>query len=340
MPSVTPVAVAVTVAVPAVVVDCKAIVASPSDGVAGFVPINAPVLFTLNVTEFVAVITGLSQSSFKVTVIKLVLVPSAIILLNSAVQTILVAGLLVLTSTVPEVKPVPAAVTVAIPGVVVDCNFTVASPATAALIDVSSNVPSPLTENTITFAAVVIGLSPSSHIAAVINDVDEPSAVMLVGAAVFMSFAGARVVVTFTVPSLKPAAVALTAAVPGAAVDCNVIVDIPPDASFVSVPNRVPSPVTENVSVFVAVVTGLFPESHIVAVINDVDEPSAAIVVGSAVFMSFAGPTVVVNTFTVPSLKPAAVELTVAVPAVVVDRNFTVASPSIAALVVVSNNVP
>ncbi|MBA7701335.1 hypothetical protein ES703_110070 [subsurface metagenome] len=128
---------------------------------------------------------------------------------------------------------------------------------------------------------------------------------------------------------------------PAAAVDRNFTVASPSIAAFVVVSTNVPSPVTENVIVFVAVVTGLFPESHIVAVINDVDEPSAAIVVGSAVFMSFvATDTSVVVTFTVPSLKSVAVELTVAVPGVAVDCNFTVASPFIAILVVVSNNVP
>ncbi|MBA7701336.1 hypothetical protein ES703_110071 [subsurface metagenome] len=45
-------------------------------------------------------------------------------------------------------------------------------------------------------------MSPESHILAVINDVDEPSAIILVGSAVFMSFVPAitSVVVTFTVP--------------------------------------------------------------------------------------------------------------------------------------------
>ncbi|MBA7688893.1 hypothetical protein ES703_97382 [subsurface metagenome] len=45
-------------------------------------------------------------------------------------------------------------------------------------------------------------------------------------------------------------------------------------------------------------------------------------------------------TFTVPSLKLVAVAVIVAVPAVAVDCNFTVASPDTAALVVVSSNVP
>ncbi|MBA7694240.1 hypothetical protein ES703_102847 [subsurface metagenome] len=180
-------------------------------------------------------------------------------------------------------------VTVAVPLVVVDCKLTVASPDTAALVVVSNNVPSPLTENVIVFVAVVIGLSPASYIVAVIKDVLEPSASMVVGAAVFMSFTAPTVVFTFTVPSVKSVAVPLTVAVPAVAVDCNFTVAFPDTASFTVVPNRAPSPVTENVIVFVAVVTGVFPASHIVAVIKDVLEPSANIPVGFAAFRSFFG---------------------------------------------------
>ena len=53
---------------------------------------------------------------------------------------------------------------------------------------------------------------------------------------------------------------------------------------------------------FVAEVTVTSVSSQILAVISDVDEPSAAIDVRTAVFMSFVGsggPTVI-NTFTVP----------------------------------------
>ncbi|MBA7694241.1 hypothetical protein ES703_102848 [subsurface metagenome] len=151
------------------------------------------------------------------------------------------------------------------------------------------------------FVAVVTGVSPASHIVAVINDVLEPSAIILVvGFAAFRSFSGTPVImVILTVPSLKPVAVEFTVAVPRVVVDCNLTVDSPDTAALVVVPTNVPSPDTLNVIVFVAVVTGLFPESDILAVINEVDKPSAAMVVGSAAFMSFVG-TPCVNTFTVP----------------------------------------
>ncbi len=90
---------------------------------------------------------------------------------------------------------------------------------------------------------------------------------------------------------------------------------------------------------FVAVPTGLFPASHIAAVIKDVLEPSAIMLVGFAVFIIFVCDGVVV-TFTVPSLKPVAVEVTVAAPTVAVDCKLTVASPETAAFVVVASNVP
>ncbi len=175
------------------------------------------------------------------------------------------------------------------PAVVVDCNITVASPSTAALDVGANNVPSPVTENVIVFVAVVIGLSPASHIVAVISDVLEPSAPILVGAAVFIIFVCDGVVVTFTVPSSKPVAVEVTVAVPVVAVDCNFTVASPSIAALVVVSTNVPSPVTENVIVIVAVVTGLSPVSQSLAVINDVDEPSADIPVGFAVFRSFTG---------------------------------------------------
>ncbi|MBA7688891.1 hypothetical protein ES703_97380 [subsurface metagenome] len=185
------------------------------------------------------------------------------------------------------------------PAVVVDCNFTVASPAPAAFVVVSNNAPSPVTENVIVFVAVATGLSPASHIAAVISDVLEPSANIDVGVAVFMSFVGAAVVVTFTIPSLKLVAVEVTVAAPAVVVDCKLTVASPSIAALIVVSNNVPSPVTENVIVFVAVVTGLSPASHIVAVISDVLEPSASILAGTAVFIIFVCDGVVV-TSTVP----------------------------------------
>ncbi|MBA7688889.1 hypothetical protein ES703_97378 [subsurface metagenome] len=176
------------------------------------------------------------------------------------------------------------------PSLVVDCNRTVASPAPAAFVVVSNSVPSPVTENVIVFVAVIIGLSPESHIADVINDVLVPSADMDIGLAVFKIFVGEPTVTTSTVPSFRSVEVAFTVAAPIVVVDCNFTVASPVPAALVVVSNNVPSPVTENVIVFVAVVIGLSPALHIVAVINDVDEPSALMLVGFAVFIILVGP--------------------------------------------------
>ena len=92
---------------------------------------------------------------------------------------------------------------------------------------------------------------------------------------------------------------------------------------------------------FVAVVDRLLNWSKILAVISEVLVPSAIMLVGETVLISLVGTgTGVMSTFTVPSFKSVAVELTVAVPGVAVDRNLTVASPAPAAFVVVFNNVP
>ncbi|MBA7696296.1 hypothetical protein ES703_104939 [subsurface metagenome] len=90
------------------------------------------------------------------------------------------------------------------------------------------------------FVASVTGLSPESHIVAVINDVLEPSGNIAIGSAVLIIFAGAPVVVTFTVPSSKSVAVAVIVAVPAVVVDCSSTVDSPPTATFVVVPSNVP----------------------------------------------------------------------------------------------------
>ena len=71
--------------------------------------------------------------------------------------------------------------------------------------------------------------------------------------------------------------------------DCNVMVPTPLDAFFVLVPTRVPSPETVNVRAFVAVVTGVLPASHTVDVIREVAEPSATILTGDAVLITFVG---------------------------------------------------
>ena len=93
---------------------------------------------------------------------------------------------------------------------------------------------------------------------------------------------------------------------------------------MVVVPNKVPCPVIENVREFVVVVTVLFSVSWILAVIKDVLLPFGTILVEDAVTAIFTGtPTDV--TFTVPSLKLADVDRTVAVPVVRVDCKVTVA---------------
>jgi len=118
-------------------------------------------------------------------------------------------------------------------------------------------------------------------------------------------------------------------------VERNVIVARPDDASFVVAPNNVPTPVTENVRVFVAVVTGLLVMSQILDVINDVNEPSQHIFVGSAVFMSFVPiPQIPEVTLIIPCVKASEVVVMVAVPGVVVACNTTVAQPLIADCVV------
>jgi len=79
-------------------------------------------------------------------------------------------------------------------------------------------------------------------------------------------------------------------------VDRRVIVAVPPDAFFVLVPSRVPGPETVNVRAFVAVVTVLLFASETIAVIKEVELPSAAMVTGSAVLTSLeAEPGVVVT---------------------------------------------
>jgi len=96
----------------------------------------------------------------------------------------------------------------------------------------------------------------------VIRDVAVPSATILAGFASLMSFAGGpTAVVTSTVPWLRFADVAVTAAVPVVVVDRNVTVAIPALADFVVEPSRVPAPETVNVRALVAVKTLLLEAS-------------------------------------------------------------------------------
>jgi len=188
-----------------------------------------------------------------------------------------------------------------VPGVIIDCNVIVPIPETAFFVVVPSNVPVPLTVNVRAFVAVVTVALVSSHTLDVIKDVDTPSAHRDIQSAVFMIFAGVGgIEYTCTVPSVRPVdieciVVELYATVP----DSRIIVAMPDAACLVLVPSNVPGPVIENVTVFVAVVTVLFPEVQRNDVINDVDVPFATMLVGAAVFMIFRGPVTVV-TFTVP----------------------------------------
>jgi len=248
------------------------------------------------------------------------------------------------TWTVPRVILVAVAVTIGLPVVGVDCRVTVAIPETADFTVSLTNVPAPITINVTVFVAVVIVLFKSSHILDVINEVETPSATMLSGFAVFMIFEAPQAVaddVICTVPWSRLDDVAVTVPVPTVILDSKFIVAIPFIAVFVVVPNKLPSPVTENVSVFIPVVTVLLLLSHILAVIKEVAAPSAGIHVGFAVLMSFAGEPNVVVTCTVPDgVKLAPVVVTVAVPGVVVERNIIVAIPDIAFFVVVPSKVP
>ena len=62
---------------------------------------------------------------------------------------------------------------------------------------------------------------------------------------------------------------------------------MPVEAFFVDVSSRVPGPETVNVTAFVAVVTVALESLHTLPVIRDVAAPSAVMLVGSAVLMSF-----------------------------------------------------
>jgi len=123
-------------------------------------------------------------------------------------------------------------------------------------------------------------------------------------------------------------------------VDCMVMVAMPPEAFFVAMSMSVPGPVTLNVSEFVAVVTILLLLSSTLDVTSEVALPSAAIVRGFAVFMTFAGEPGVVVTATELWARFVAVVVTVAVPSVRVDCKVTVAIPLAAFFVVVPSSVP
>jgi len=206
---------------------------------------------------------------------------------------------------------------------------------------VPSNVPGPETVKVTEFVAVVTALLLVSQIFEVINEVDAPLAVILVASAVLMSLAGEPgVVVTATELWARFVPVVVTVAVPTVVLDRRRIVAIPEAAFFVDVSRRVPSPETVNVRALVAVVTMLLFVSATLDVTSEVALPSATMLAGLAVFMTFVdGPNVVV-TATELWLRFVPVVVTIAVPGVVWDCNVTVAMPLDAFFAVVPSSVP
>jgi len=292
--------VAVTAAVPGVVIDCKLIVPMPPEAFFVLAPSSVPSPETVNVKRFVALVTGWLQSSVIRAVINEVALPSAVIDAGSAVLISIVAGPSVtVTATVPSLRFEPVAVTEAVPGTVVDLKFIVAMPPEAFFVLAPSSVPSPETVNVKRFVAVVTVLLFVSATAEVTRAVDVPLAIMLVTPAVFTTLsAGPNVVVTSIVPLFKSVAAVVTVAVPAFVVERKATVAMPPEAIFVLAPSSVPSPETVNVSSFVAVPTVLLLASWTTDVIKDVVAPSATMLAGEAVFAICAGPPEDTVTFT------------------------------------------
>ena len=235
--------------------------------------------------------TGLSFVSQVLAVIRLVVLPSAVILAgNASFTSFAAAQATVITSTVPFVSPVDSEDTTAVPALVPDCSITVATPPAEAFSVVSSNVPEPATLKVTVLVALVTVASPVSHTLAVISDVDDPSAVIDNGLAVFTSFTGFGVVCMLILSLVSPADAPVTTAVPVVAVERMVTVALPDTAFLTVVPVNVPSPDTEKVNSLAAVSTLLSHSSHTRPVIIEVLEPSATIDSGVAVHITFAGP--------------------------------------------------
>ena len=94
------------------------------------------------------------------------------------------------TFTVPTVKPVDVAVTIAMPVSRVDLIITVAEPLTAALVVVPISVPLAETLKVITFVALDTFWSLVLHMFVVIRDVLLPSPLICAGDAVLLSLEG------------------------------------------------------------------------------------------------------------------------------------------------------
>jgi len=278
---------AVTTAVPTAVIDCKAIVAIPEEAFFVVLPSNVPCPETLNVNAFVAVVTIAFVLSHTIDVTNDVLAPFAYMLEGDAVFITLLGGAVAVTFTAPWVRLLDVAVTTAVPTAVADLNVIVAMPPEAFFVLAPSSVPSPETVNVNSFVAVVTVLLLLSLTLDVTSDVDAPSAIIATGLAVFITFEGIPVIITFTVPGQRLEPVVFTVAVPAVVADRRIMVATPLEAFPVVVPSSVPAPVTVNVKTFVAVVTVLSSLSVTREVISEVAVPSATIVTGLAVLIIF-----------------------------------------------------
>jgi len=134
--------VVVTIAVPGAVWDCNVTVAMPVAAFFVVAPSSVPCPDTVNVRAFVAVATVLLFASATLDVIKAVALPSAIMLVLSAVfMTFAGVPNVVVTSTALWARFEAVAVTVAVPMAVMDCKVIVAMPLDAFFVVVPSNVP-------------------------------------------------------------------------------------------------------------------------------------------------------------------------------------------------------
>ena len=214
------------------------------------------------------VVTGLLYWSAACAVISEVDVPFAAILCGFAEFINFTAEpAVVLRTTVPLVSPDDTEVTTAVPEFTVDFIITVDFPMIAFFLVVPKSAPSPATLNVTWFVAFVTSVLSLYIMLAVKSEVAAPFAMIDTELAVFVSFTGTAVVITFTVPAIRFVPVEVTVTVPGFKVDLIAIVAIPPTAVFVVFPISVPSPLTENSRLLYASPTSTFVSSVILEVI-------------------------------------------------------------------------
>jgi len=148
-------ALAVTIAVPGTTLERRVAVATPSFADFAVEPSKVPSPEILNVRVLVAVVTMLLFMSAILEVMSEVAVPLASMPAGSAVFMSFAGGPnVVVTDTEPWIKPDAAVVTVAVPGVVFDCNSIVPMPPAAFFVVAPSNVPCPDTVKVNAFVAV------------------------------------------------------------------------------------------------------------------------------------------------------------------------------------------